>query len=248
MPPMTHGRLEAQTAVEATQASSSQMSAEAWSSMQSAIARDPMAARNSVDGIKPVLLSDGTYFSLNEMEIYDSTKTSGGANSCTPETIETHTDVAGQPTVANQLTEYGEWLRKEAAKALNVELPGTAPELNPEQEQLLADAGPLAQSVAEKLKSLSQGNFDPTMRQDLRKLQELFNDRGVSGDEARQLFKNVCDAINMQLKASGNEWMRVAVSETTGEVYIGIKSQHDNQFKPTFELRSQTDCPEMPKK
>lgn len=225
------------------QTASSELSANLWSHMQSAIARDPS---EKADGIKAVMLSDGTSLALNDVEFYDSAKTSGGAGACKQETETVETVVAGQPTVVNKLTEYGEWLRKEAAKALNIEPPESMPNLSPEQQKLLDDAGPLALSIADKLQKMSQGNFDPTMRKDLRDLQELFSARGISGEEARQLFKEVCDAINMQLKANGDDWMRVAVSETTGEVYIGIRSQQDNQYKPTFELRSQSDCPDMP--
>jgi len=226
------------------------LSASIWSEMSSLLQRDTdtkgqqdgiTVAGSARDGL--VALSD---YPMPQLTIDDGTRATG-ARACQPETEQVETVVAGQPTVVNKLTEFGEWLRAEAGVALNIDPPSDKPQLTQQQQDMLDAAGPHAQQLAEKLLAMSQGQVDPTMRDDIKALQKLFTQRGVPPEEAREFYKAVCDAINQQLAASGKDWMRIAISETTGEVYVGIKSQLDGKFKPTFELRSQVDCPEMPK-
>lgn len=202
---------------ERNDSASSELSASIWSSMQNSFRALSIQNRNTQ--------SDKT---------------------CLPETEVKPADGVEPPTMVHKLTAYGEWLREQAGIALNIEPPEDIAPLSQEQQDLLDAAGPRAQELARKLLEMSQGGIDPTMRQDLKELQKLFNQRNVSPDEAREFYKAVCDAINVQLAANGKDWMRIAVSETTGEVYVGVKSQLDGKFKPTFELRSQTDCPQMP--
>ncbi len=238
---------------------SADLSARLWSAMQSDLAND---RSDHVDGVNAAQLGDGTYvglsdFNLGGFELYEkhdspvsassnraSTDQTGAAKGdvCQPEIIQEKIIVGGQETVVSKITEYGKWLKEEAAKALNVEPPQKAPPLNDVQQKLFDQAGTEAAEFASKLLKMSQGKPDITMRDNLQELQRLFNQRHVTPEES----KAVCDAINVQLKEQGYDWLRIAVSDTTGEIYLGIKSQHDGKFTTAYEIRNKAGCPEQP--
>jgi hypothetical protein len=98
---------------------------------------------------------------------------------------------------------------------------------------------PLAKAFAEKLLLMQQGQLDPTMREDFRALQKLLIGR-MTPEES----KNICDAINLELKNQGIGWMRIATSEISGEIWIGTGS--GDKFRPIYEVKNKTGCPEMP--
>lgn len=172
----------------------------------------------------------------------DVSRMNATADACSPEYEQKTIMVNGIETVVRSITPYGDWLRDLAEDALNEPMPDIALDMEKDQHQIVDAAGPVAKALAENLEAMAKGQLDPIeMRKNFKALQDLFLTR-MEPDK----LKEVCDAINQELANAGKEWMRISISETSGEIWLGALSGHSGKFTPIYEIRNKTGCPPMP--
>lgn len=226
------------------------LSKESQADWKSTDLKDLNSIAHQIPGLDLIEVTDGTNTILANPNTKaflpgppgDATRMSATSGACLPEHERKTIMVNGIETVVNSVTPYGTWLRDLAEDALNEPLPESAPKMEKSQQDLVDAAVPFAKAVAENLEAMAQGQLDPVdMRKNFKALQELFLTRMPP-----EKVKEVCDAINMELAKAGKEWMRISISETSSEIWLGALSGHNSKFTPVYEVRNKTGCPPMP--
>lgn len=214
-----------------------EIAAAQWNSMKP-LSATPQDSMVSALGLSKVSTGDGFEIVGLSQEQSPSARSAG---ECQPEYVQSVKDVNGIPTAVNEMTDYGKWLREIAGDALSAPLPDKAPELDERQQKIVDNIVPQAQIIADSLMALSKGQLPDTqaMREAFKALQDPFNSRMDT-----ETSKKLCDAINLKLKDLGLDWMRLATSEVSGEVWMGIRS--GDKFTTRYEIRNKVGCPEMP--